>query len=64
MGDDSSFAGGVEAWRQGLGQVGNAVRQELVVAQVLAHLDARRGRGGQEVLDVGCGQGTVAIALA
>ncbi|MDQ2725390.1 MAG: class I SAM-dependent methyltransferase [Actinomycetota bacterium] len=63
-GDQSSFAGGVEAWRRGLGHVRDVVRQELVVAHVLSHLGGRGDGGGAEVLDVGCGQGTVAIALA
>jgi len=63
-GDQSSFADGVEAWRQGLGHVRDFVRQELVIAQVLSHLGGRGDGGGAEVLDVGCGQGTVAIALA
>ena len=67
--DEGSFAAGVDAWRRGLGQVRDVVRQELVVAQVLGHLallgERGSGDGGvREVLDVGCGQGTVAVALA
>lgn len=63
VGRESNFADGVDAWRQGLGKVRNVVRQELVIAQILSHLSAGDG-GGREILDVGCGQGTVALALA
>lgn len=60
------FAGGVAAWRQGLPQVRNAVRQDLVARQLAAHLPAPSpGSDANGVaVDLGCGQGTQAIALA
>jgi SAM-dependent methyltransferase len=56
------FAPAVDAWRQGLGKVRNAVRQELVARQLDAHLPPPHA--GMTVLDAGCGQGTQAIRLA
>ncbi len=72
MEEGGVFGPGVEAWRRGLGQVRDVVRQELVLGQVLAQLEARFDGGGPpgaraetlEILDVGCGQGTVAVGLA
>jgi SAM-dependent methyltransferase len=57
------FAGGVAAWRQGLPRVRNAVRQDLVSRQLVAHLPAPSA-ANRSVVDLGCGQGTQAIALA
>ncbi len=48
------------AWRQKLGSVRDAVRQELVARQLRAHLPDEP----LDVLDAGCGQGTQAIRLA
>jgi S-adenosylmethionine-dependent methyltransferase len=59
-GEESLFAPGVTAWRQGLGQVRDAVRQELVARQLAAYLPPPSGNA----LDLGCGQGTQAIRLA
>ncbi len=56
------FAPAVDAWREGLGKVRNAVRQELVARQLDAHLP--RPGPNVRVLDAGCGQGTQAIRLA
>ncbi len=56
------FDPGVTAWTAGLGKVRDAVRQQLVTRQLGAHLvDAP---APLRVLDVGCGQGTQAVALA
>jgi 2-polyprenyl-3-methyl-5-hydroxy-6-metoxy-1,4-benzoquinol methylase len=59
--DRQLFSSGAERWIAGLGQVRDAVRQALVTRQLEAHLEP-----GREllVLDVGCGQGSQAIALA
>jgi S-adenosylmethionine-dependent methyltransferase len=57
------FARGVTNWTQGLGKVRDAVRQELVTRQLVAHLPIASSRE-LEVLDAGCGQGTQALALA
>ena len=54
------FAIGVAPWRDRIGLARDAVRQELVRRQLADHLPQRPGRA----LDVGCGQGTQAIALA
>ncbi len=62
--DSSSFATGVGLWRESLGQVRDAVRQELVTRQLAAHLPSTSGAERPRVLDVGCGQGTQAIRLA
>jgi S-adenosylmethionine-dependent methyltransferase len=59
--EEFSFAPGVAAWRQGLGQVRDAVRQELVARQLATHLPPT---GDLTVLDLGCGQATQAIRLA
>lgn len=56
------FDPGVAAWLSGIGQVRDAVRQELVQRQLAAHLPDRPNP--LRVLDAGCGQGTQAIALA
>jgi 2-polyprenyl-3-methyl-5-hydroxy-6-metoxy-1,4-benzoquinol methylase len=57
------FAPGVTNWTQGLGKVRDAVRQELVSRQLVAHLPPVDSQE-LEVLDAGCGQGTQALALA
>lgn len=57
---ESAFAGGVATWRRNLGNVRDAVRQELVARQLAAHLPGRP----LDVLDAGCGQGTQALRLA
>jgi S-adenosylmethionine-dependent methyltransferase len=62
--EDSVFAPGVTAWREGLGKVRDAVRQELVARQIAAHLPLVPDGGRVGVLDVGCGQGSQAIRLA
>jgi SAM-dependent methyltransferase len=53
----------VTNWTQGLGKVRDAVRQELVTRQLVAHLP-RAGSRQLKILDAGCGQGTQALALA
>ncbi len=53
------FAAGEQTWVQRLGNLRNAVRQELIGRQLDDHV-----RDGVRVLDVGCGQGTQAIRLA
>jgi len=53
------FTSGRDAWIAGLGQVRDAVRQTLVARQLREHIDRPL-----DVLDVGCGQGSQAIALA
>lgn len=62
-GTDDRFASGVLRWKQGLGKVRDAVRQELVAHQLAAHLPTAAGET-LTVLDAGCGQGTQALALA
>jgi SAM-dependent methyltransferase len=56
------FDAAVPAWTMNLDKTRNVVRQRLVEAQLLEHLDGLPR--GAEVLDVGCGQGTIAITLA
>ncbi|HET9060319.1 MAG TPA: methyltransferase domain-containing protein [Acidimicrobiales bacterium] len=62
MSADAKFEGGVDAWLSGLGLVRDAVRQQLVHRQLIAHIPP--DRGPLRVLDAGCGQGTQALALA
>lgn len=57
----SFLEAGVDGWIGNLGRLRNVVRQHLVAAQLEEVLD---GRVGARVLDVGCGQGTQALALA
>jgi len=59
--DPGAFSPGQDRWLAGLGRVREVVRQALVARQLAAHLPAR---APLRVLDVGCGQGTQAIALA
>jgi S-adenosylmethionine-dependent methyltransferase len=61
--DGDRFASGVTRWTEGLGKVRDAVRQELVSRQLVAHLPPA-GTREFHVLDAGCGQGTQALALA
>lgn len=56
-----NFAAGEEEWRSRLGTLRQVVRQEVVARQVAAHLPDQPSR---QVLDIGCGQGTQALALA
>jgi ubiquinone/menaquinone biosynthesis C-methylase UbiE len=60
---DESFLAGVDRWVGVLGRLRNVVRQEVVESQLAAVL-ADRGVRNARVLDVGCGQGTQALALA
>jgi len=64
--EEYTFGPGVAAWREGLGQVRDAVRQELVTRQLADHLPppGSSSSGPVTVLDLGCGQGTQAIRLA
>lgn len=55
----STFDGHASAWADTVGLARDVVRQALVRRQLAAHLPA-----GGRALDVGCGQGTQAIALA
>lgn len=57
------FAGGVEAWLGVQDRLREAVRHEVLAAQ-LREVIAARGTGPMRVLDVGCGQGTQSVALA
>ncbi|MGH3630780.1 MAG: class I SAM-dependent methyltransferase [Sciscionella sp.] len=59
----SPFREGVQPWVRGLGRLRDVVRQRLVAAQLREVLAAEHA-GAQRVLDVGCGQGTQALALA
>lgn len=54
-----NFAVGEHVWIERLGNLRNAVRQELIGRQLEAHVP-----DDASVLDVGCGQGTQAIRLA
>jgi SAM-dependent methyltransferase len=63
-GDESSFGPGLDRWRQGLGKVRDALRQELVTRQLALHLPEPGPGPPPTVLDAGCGQGTQAIRLA
>lgn len=56
-----TFAAGEERWRARLGTLRQVVRQELVSRQLAGHVPDRPAR---RVLDIGCGQGTQALALA
>ncbi|HVX44145.1 MAG TPA: methyltransferase domain-containing protein [Mycobacteriales bacterium] len=56
----SEFAAGQDAWISRLSGLRNIVRQELVFRQLRAELSEQHG----PVLDIGCGQGTQALALA
>ena len=58
---DGAFHPGLSAWRDAIGTVRDAVRQELVARQLHAHLPSGERL---HVLDAGCGQGTQAIRLA
>ncbi|MBC6458193.1 class I SAM-dependent methyltransferase [Actinomadura sp. HBU206391] len=57
----SDFAAGEAQWRERLGRLRDVVRQELVTRRLRDHLPDRPSR---RVLDVGCGQGTQALAAA
>lgn len=63
VGDGSSFLAGSSRWVDGLGRLRDVVRQRLVAAQ-LGQVMVRQGVTPARVLDVGCGQGTQALALA
>jgi len=63
IGDGSSFLAGAPRWVDGLGRLSNVVRQRLVTAQ-LSQVMVGRIVSPARVLDVGCGQGTQALALA
>jgi S-adenosylmethionine-dependent methyltransferase len=58
-GDVAAFADGEEVWVRRLGNLRNTVRQDVISRQLAEHV-----RAPMTVLDVGCGQGTQAIALA
>lgn len=55
------FDAAQDRWIAGLGGIRDVLRQELVARQLASHLPAG---APLRVLDVGCGQGTQAIALA
>jgi S-adenosylmethionine-dependent methyltransferase len=54
-----SFETGEQLWIERLGNLRNTIRQELIARQLIDHVQP-----GMSVLDVGCGQGTQALALA
>ncbi len=54
----SSFKAGEAVWIAKLGNLRNAIRQELIGRQLDHHIPS-----GATMLDVGCGQGTQAIRL-
>ena len=58
----ADFGGAVPRWASQLGLTRNVVRQALVQRQLAGHLGALPA--GASALDVGCGQGTVAVGLA
>jgi S-adenosylmethionine-dependent methyltransferase len=55
------FAAGVAPWVEGLGRLRNVVRQDVLADQLRGVL---AGQESSRVLDIGCGQGTQALALA
>ena len=55
----SGFSPGEKQWVARLGNLRNAIRQEMIRRQLGDHVAS-----GMSVLDVGCGQGTQAIGLA
>lgn len=55
----NDFRSGEQRWIDGLGNLRNTIRQELVSRQLAPHVET-----GMTVLDVGCGQGTQALRLA
>jgi len=55
----AEFRAGEQRWIEGLGNLRNTIRQEMIRRQLADHVDA-----SMSVLDVGCGQGTQALALA
>jgi SAM-dependent methyltransferase len=56
-----TFSGAEDRWLRGVGRLRDVVRQHLVAAQLREVLGDAAGR---RVLDIGCGQGTQALALA
>jgi S-adenosylmethionine-dependent methyltransferase len=56
----TAFSGHEERWQARLGKLRDVVRQELVARQLAAELPPRPVR----IIDLGCGQGTQALALA
>jgi len=57
----AGFEGAEDRWVEKLGRLRDVVRQRLVAEQLR---ELAGTRGGLRVLDVGCGQGTQALALA
>ena len=55
----NNFRSGEQRWIDGLGNLRNTIRQELITRQLAPH-----AKPGMTVLDVGCGQGTQLLALA
>lgn len=58
----ADFAGAVPRWESQLDNARNVVRQQLVERQLLRHV-GQLNRSSR-IVDVGCGQGTIAAALA
>ena len=59
--EGNRFEAAAQQWLHVVGRLRDVVRQELVTAQLT---DLLAGRGALRILDIGCGQGTQAIALA
>ena len=57
---NTAFTGHEERWQARLGKLRDVVRQELVARQLAAEL----APPPVQVIDLGCGQGTQAVALA
>ena len=55
----NAFRAGEQRWIDGLANLRNTIRQEMIRRQLAEHVAPP-----MSVLDVGCGQGTQAIALA
>jgi S-adenosylmethionine-dependent methyltransferase len=60
----TAFSGHEERWQARLGKLRDVVRQELVARQLAAELVLCAFPAPVRIIDLGCGQGTQAVALA